>query len=297
MAIRSLHIGINYAGTQNALRGCLNDANDWAAWSKSLGGIPGTLLESDATKSNILGAIAVLLGKLTAGDWGIVTYSGHGTQIPDRSGDEQDRYDEALCPYDLNRGLLTDDELAATFSGLPQGARLFFVSDCCHSGTMTRSTDRVVGQAVRSIPYEVLCTQFGCTGTIDRIHREVIAARSLPRAKTLDMIHAAGCQDEQVSYDASFNGRARGAFTAYALESANGKPRGFTFDAWRSGVRGYLPSNRYPQSPVWNGDLSLVVPGFETPPPQPPSGPAPSVSTGRGTLILDGKTYDVTPRG
>jgi hypothetical protein len=38
----------------------------------------------------------------------IVWYSGHGTYVKDRSGDEADGYDEALCLYDGN---LVDDDL------------------------------------------------------------------------------------------------------------------------------------------------------------------------------------------
>src|SRR5690348_14830089 len=113
MAIFSTHIGINYVGTPNQLAGCVNDANDWAAWCKSIGVTsPVLLLEGEATKAGILAAISRLLASLKVGDWGVLTYSGHGTQIPDRTGEEADGYDEAICPIDLNRNLITDDEIA-----------------------------------------------------------------------------------------------------------------------------------------------------------------------------------------
>lgn len=293
MAIFSTHIGLNYVGTQNPLAGCINDANDWAAWSKSIGvSSPVLLIEGEATKAGILGAVSRLLASLKAGDWGVLTYSGHGTQVPDNNNEEEDHYDEAICPYDLNRNLITDDELANAFSELPQRARLLFVSDCCHSGTLTRAVvvDSPLDELPRSIPFETLCTQM-CLSTIDRVHREARAARSLPRSP-IALWHLAGCQDNQVSYDAQIGGRARGAFTAYALAAIANKAKGFTFDAWKSGTRAYLPSNRYPQAPQFNGDLSQVVPGYE-PTPQPPSN---SASTGNGILTLDGRTYDVVLR-
>lgn len=291
--IRSLHIGLNYGGTPNQLAGCVNDAGDWSAWCKAIGvSLPVLLLEESATKANILGAIARLLGSLKAGDWGVLTFSGHGTQIPDRTGDEEDRYDEAICPYDLTRNLITDDELANAFSELPQGAKLLFVTDCCHSGTLTRSgvvvDSPIPVESSRGISFDSLCTQM-CTSAIQRIHQEAIAARSLPRA-AVALWHLAGCQDNQVSYDAQIGGRARGAFTAYALAAIANKPKGYTFDSWKTATRAYLPSNRYPQSPAFNGDLAAIVPGYD-PPSTPPSTPASTGETFEGVTSTGRKIW------
>ncbi len=39
-------------------------------------------------------------------------FSGHGTQVEDQDGDEDDGFDEALCPSDFDTaGALTDDAL------------------------------------------------------------------------------------------------------------------------------------------------------------------------------------------
>lgn len=65
----------------------------------------------------------------------IFTYSGHGGQYNKSSNakDETDGKDEFLCLYD---GALIDNDLWTMF-GECKG-RIFFVADCCHSGTIFR---------------------------------------------------------------------------------------------------------------------------------------------------------------
>ena len=81
------------------------------------------------------------------GDSLVFHYSGHGSQVPDRNGDETtDRLDEILCPYDLDWDRpLTDDDLAAACANVPQGALLTVILDCCHSGTGLRDFVRPCG--------------------------------------------------------------------------------------------------------------------------------------------------------
>ena len=63
---------------------------------------------------------------------------GHGTKVRDESGDEEDGYDEALCPLDYNdSGLLVDDDLfAILIEPMQQGVHMVSLMDCCHSGTI-----------------------------------------------------------------------------------------------------------------------------------------------------------------
>jgi len=284
-----LAIGLNYTGTQNALRGCLNDANDWAnQFRPVLTSAPMLLLEQLATKANIIAELSKVLGKLTAGDTAIVTYSGHGTYIPDQSGDETDRRDEALCPWDMQRNLLLDDELKDIVSQRVDGSRVLLITDCCHSGTMTRNSEFQPDRGEpRYIPFSDL-TCCMCSEAVDRITSQARAARSFARSTDSGLVHLSGCQDDQVSYDATIAGKACGAFTYYALAALKArKTPGMTYSEWKEAVRPYLPSNRYPQSPGFAGDLSAVVPGFEVAPVV-----APSVQTLSGTLD-DGRKIKV----
>ena len=71
-------------------------------------------------------------------------FSGHGTTLPDKSGDEaggdSPGQDEALCPYDFTSGrFIIDDELATVFDEAAQrGVHVTSFIDCCHSGSITR---------------------------------------------------------------------------------------------------------------------------------------------------------------
>ena len=141
MAKTALCIGINdYPGTQNDLRGCVNDANDWATALAGRGFTVSKLLDSQATKAAMVAAFQQLIGNAKSGDTVAITFSGHGTLAPDTSGDEIDGYDEALCPYDIQQGnVLLDDEIHQLFGKRPEGVRLILLSDSCHSGTVTRN--------------------------------------------------------------------------------------------------------------------------------------------------------------
>ena len=68
----------------------------------------------------------------------LVLITGHGTKLRDDESDEHDGYDEALCPRDFqSAGMIRDDELYEILvKGLPQGAHLVSLMDCCHSGTL-----------------------------------------------------------------------------------------------------------------------------------------------------------------
>lgn len=132
------------------LQGAVNDAKLLADTLRSVGvDLPEerVLLNQRATLPGFRNAWAALLSQARPGDRLIVTFAGHGTQLP---GDEQpedekaDGKDEALLFYDYAAdrpqagGRLIDDALY----GLLQEARAFpvtFLADTCYSGGMLRS--------------------------------------------------------------------------------------------------------------------------------------------------------------
>jgi uncharacterized caspase-like protein len=131
MTKNALCIGINdYPGTQNDLSGCVNDAHDWKAALEKRGFGVEQLLDEAATLAGIRAGLGNLIEKARPGDLLVVTYSGHGTWVPDESGDEPDGRDEAWCPHDLMKnGPLLDDELSELASGKERGVRLVIRSD------------------------------------------------------------------------------------------------------------------------------------------------------------------------
>lgn len=257
----SLHIGINYAGSGHDLAGCINDAMDWSSLCSKHGFTSTTLLEQEATKSRMVSAIADLVHSLNSGDTGVITYSGHGSWLPDRSGDEPDGRDEVLCPFDMGKdgtNMLLDDDLFATFTAIHRQAKVFFVSDSCHSGTVFRMAPPT-GQATRTRPRFLPPAHFlqdkELIARMERAYSRVPARSNavLPR-----LIHLSGCRDTEYSSDAYIDNRPCGAMSHYAIKAldAAATKRTSYLEAFRV-IRRSLPSWNYQQTPLLNAPASL----------------------------------------
>jgi metacaspase-1 len=138
----SLHIGLNrvddnaYGMAVPPLRGCENDARDMLALARAQQfEASQLLLTPDATVANVTRAISDAASTLKAGDFFLLTYSGHGSQMRDATGEEPDGLDETWVCYDRQ---LLDDELYALWGQFQPGVRIVVLSDSCHSGTVTR---------------------------------------------------------------------------------------------------------------------------------------------------------------
>merc|ERR1712063_186934 len=91
-----------------------------------------------AVKAEILEGCKWLVAGAKSGDSLFFHYSGHGVQVKDTSGDEEeDGFDEAICPADFRAsGVIVDDDLHEIMvKNLPEGVKLTALMDCCHSGT------------------------------------------------------------------------------------------------------------------------------------------------------------------
>lgn len=96
MAKLALCIGVNdYPGTGSDPAGCVNDAYDWAAL-KQRGFDVQMLLNRQATGEGIRKAIRAIVGEAKAGDSVVIQYSGHGSFVRDKDGDEPNGTDECL---------------------------------------------------------------------------------------------------------------------------------------------------------------------------------------------------------
>jgi metacaspase-1 len=103
-----------------------------------------------ATKDGILNGIQkYLIDKAAPGDICVFHFSGHGEQVYDNNGDEDDGYDEALVPYDApmeyQPGIekhLRDDDFGLKLQNLRlklgEAGELIVIVDACHSGSSTR---------------------------------------------------------------------------------------------------------------------------------------------------------------
>eukprot|EP00775_Hariotina_reticulata_P008686 gene8686-8867_t len=139
----SLHLGLNfvnpdsYNGWDGELAGCINDAKAMDKIAKTQGIKSRVkLIDGEATRAKVLEHVRQAAGRLQAGDYFLLTYSGHGGQVRDVTGEEDDRWDETWCLHD---GQLIDDELYLELTKFAAGVRILVLSDSCHSGTMLRA--------------------------------------------------------------------------------------------------------------------------------------------------------------
>ena len=162
-ADRALVIGIGtYASLPEKmfLEGPKNDAPLIEKLLKEKLGYPAdsirVLLDKDASRAAILASIDEWLVQGTQpGDRVYLYFSGHGLQVKDVSGDEEDGLDEALSTYDIVAGdgdwsnVILDDELDAMLEKL-KGRAVSIVVDACHSGTISRSLSTKVADVMES---------------------------------------------------------------------------------------------------------------------------------------------------
>ncbi|CAI9765372.1 unnamed protein product [Fraxinus pennsylvanica] len=144
---RAILCGITYKGHQKSLKGGINDVLSMRNLLIKRLGFPSSsillLTEEERepyripTKRNIRASLRWLIQGCRSGDSLVFYYSGHGSRVRDRDGDEIDGYDESLLPVDYEtEGRILDDEINATIvRPLPYGATLHAIIDTCYSGT------------------------------------------------------------------------------------------------------------------------------------------------------------------
>jgi hypothetical protein len=240
----ALCVGINYPGTSYALQGCVNDANDWFHALDNRGYESVRLLDRDATRANTLAGLELMVTEAKFGDRVVFTYSGHGTWVPDLSGDEPDRRDEALCPVDFQTaGVILDDDLAEVFAARRRGVRVTVISDSCHSGTVSKFTRMPNSPTVRFIHPAQFLPLEDFKALADAEENE---PRTAPRPATGTVL-LSGCDDLEYSYDAYIRGRFNGAFTRAALDAL--PEHATTYQAWHKSTVALLDTDQYPQHP------------------------------------------------
>lgn len=221
--LHGLFIGINYAGTQNRLNGCINDAR---RWYNLFTGNRRLMIEAECTRVAVLKAIRDLVKNATNGDEIILTISSHGTDVKDKGIEN----DTAFVPYDLK--LIIDDEFAELFS--LTDVPITFITDCCNSGTMSRDLE----STPRYIPYNQLPEQ---------------TLKSVPKSDNPHVVHLSGCKDEESSMDQKFGNYYYGNLTYHATNAY--KPN-MTFKQWYDS---FMPLKK--QTPQLSGPINRLVPG------------------------------------
>ena len=212
----SLHIGLNavnpnhYNGWDGQLNACEADALSMAEIATGQGFETTILLTSQATRATFESCMQQYADKVQEGDIFLLTYSGHGGQIPDLNHDESDEEDETWCLFDSE---IIDDEIYTMYCSFRSKVRILVFSDSCHSGTVTKlAAFKALGAAFsnesrpvyRYAPPEVMLGTY----LINKAFYNPILRK--PKKNKSDLKASvrlfSGCQDNQLSQDGTFNG-------------------------------------------------------------------------------------------
>jgi hypothetical protein len=229
----SINIGLNsvdathYQGWAGLLQACEADAKDMNAIAKANHFDARLLLTQDATSKNVIDALNDAASKLASGDILLLTYSGHGGQVPDTNHDEPDNKDETWVLYDRQ---LVDDELWAIWGKFAAGVRIYMLSDSCHSGSVNKAfydaaktSDDVKRLYANQVPSEVRGMPDDVGNVVYKANKETYDSIQMtsPAGDTVNVkasvLLISGCQDNQLSSDGDKNG----LFTATLLKVWN----------------------------------------------------------------------------
>jgi hypothetical protein len=231
-AKKALLVGINYTGTSNELFGCINDVNSIKERISTNGFTSINTITDFTTKKptrdNILSEFRNLLINSQTGDLLFFLYSGHGSYVLDRNGDEADGYDELIVSSDL-KGISDDEFKTIIQQNLKQDVTLFAMFDSCFSGTML------------DLRYQYM----------DSLNYDKYTENDKQAVTVGNVFMISGCADNQTSADSVFNNKANGALTWSLLECLKQKPN----DSWRElvkNMRDILRTSKFDQIPQFS---------------------------------------------
>lgn len=218
---RAVLVGLNYTGTKDALKGCINDARRMKKTliSKYKYNNVTILSDKNITPRN---DILLVLNKLVLGPEKnlFFQYSGHGTQVVDINGDEKDGKDEAL--YSTNGRIVTDDQINEVIRKVKSGVNMVIFIDACHSGS------------VIDLPYQLVDNK------IIKVNDNQIVG---------NIICISGCEDKQVSMDVTVGLVSYGALSDCLQKILNMNQKGISWRLLLDQVREILIKDGYSQIP------------------------------------------------
>lgn len=251
---KALLIGINKYESGGNLKGCVNDITTMYNILKDKYGFnPNAiyiLQDYKATRANIIKGLIWLASGSRPDDELVLHYSGHGSRVPDYSGDEIDGYDEILCPTDMDwRFPLTDDVLSEIINTIHKEAYFTFLCDSCYSDTMMRGGLTHVASKYREIVIDNEVPDYVIVN--DKLHK---LGENIVCDKHLLL---SGCMDNQTSADAYIDGMYQGAFT-WALSSIlKNKPKMKVNKIYKK-IVSILSHNNFSQIPMINGSNQSI---------------------------------------
>ena len=279
MAKKAVLVGVNRYRVPGAdLRGCVPDVNNMSNLLQQQYGFEegdiSLLTDFDATKKAIEESVEGLISAGQRGDVLLVHFSGHGSNVPDNNGDEADNRDEILCPTDLDwYDPLRDDWLRNVFDGLSAGVSLTVITDCCHSGTITRDIqppDAPVIERYLPSPWDLVAVESGrsLTGTTrGTLHQAPESERKARDIVSVDIpeVLISGCRADQTSADAAIGGGYAGALTYNLVEALTEAGAPLSYRDLHDQTSAKLKRGRYEQIPQLEGSEARLDQPFLSP--------------------------------
>jgi Caspase domain/Domain of unknown function (DUF4384) len=221
------------------------------------------LLNRDATRAAIQKGITGWLAQnARPGDNVTIFFAGHGSQMWDENGDEDDGLDETLAPADAEATStefdISDDVFNQWLGTLPT-SNVVVILDNCNSGTGTR--DVTPFSIARRLPRD-LSKIPRPAGAARRAVENPTDATGLDAAQTR-VLELSAAQPNQVAVDAyfpavdgaeAFHG---GAFTTFLVQQLWKAPAKTTYEQVFRGAAEALKRNRFQQDPYISTDVSL----------------------------------------
>jgi len=221
------------------------------------------LLNQEATRAAIEeGITGWLVQSARPGDQITIFFAGHGSQMWDESGDEDDGLDETLAPADVNPTNtdfdISDDTFNDWLSMLPSD-NVIVMLDNCNSGTGTRavtpfSRGRLLARDINTIAKPATVSRRALPGQDDETGFDADGAR---------VLELAAAQPFQQAVDAFFPGEDGaepfhgGAFTTYLVREMWRSSSDDTYKEVFQGAYESLKRNRFQQDPQISEDVSL----------------------------------------
>ncbi len=289
--IRSVLVGVDVYERPDIppLSGCVNDVSLVRRTLKGFG-VPNedirVVVNERATKANIIHRLRTTVADAEPGDVVIFYFSGHGSQIRDRNGDElADSFDEIICPYDMDWDrdtFILDDDLDELFDEIPSDVVLEAFIDCCFWG----ADSRVLDPDVRYVapPVDI---GFRVEGDEDQLQYHGLADCDCFRGR--NVFWAASSEGEPAAED-YLEGRAHGVFTYWGCRfmEANAERilnHQYSRQQLLADLHEYLRAHRYEQSPeLWAPWELQIAPPFLPEGGEEPSGHDDVVSQARPGL-------------
>ena len=221
------------------------------------------LLNHEATREAIReGITGWLRESARPGDNVVIFFAGHGSQMWDESGDEDDGLDETIAPTDVMANStdadISDDEFN-DWLGMLGTDNVVVLLDNCNSGTGTRdvtpfSRGRLLARDLSAIERPATATRRAMPGQRDETGFDAGETR---------VLELAAAQPYQIAVDAyfpatdgaeAFHG---GAFTTFLLQQLWKAPSDATYEEVFELTAQALKRNRFQQDPYISAEVPL----------------------------------------